>query len=74
MKNKLLKDVKKFPIEYEKFQRMLNEKQKLKEEYPYTFLDKDQDLKEINLFKNFKKDKFISDTKNISPLKLVKCK
>jgi hypothetical protein len=74
MKNKLLRDVKKFPIEYKKIQNMLEKKQKLKDEYPYTFLDDDQDLREINLFRNYKKDKFINDTKNLSPLKIVKCK
>ena len=50
MKNKLLKDVKNFPKEYEQIQNILNERQKLKEEYPYTFLD-NRNMKDINFFK-----------------------
>ena len=74
MKNKLLKDAKKFPEEYGKIQGILNERQKLKDEYPFTFIDADQDIMEINLFKKHKRDKFLRDTKNISPLKVVKRK
>lgn len=56
MKNKLLKDIKKFPEEYEQIQNILNERQKLKDDYPFTFLDNDKDLKEINLYRRFQRN------------------
>lgn len=47
----------------------MNERRKLKEEYPYSFIDNKINLKSINLYEKKKKDKLLSDTKNISPLK-----
>jgi hypothetical protein len=73
VKNKLLKDVKKFPNECKNFDTMLNDRKKLKEENQLSFLKKDQ-LTNTNFNYKNKKEKLNIKTKNITPLKMLKGK
>jgi hypothetical protein len=43
---------------------ILNEKKKLKEEYPFSFIKNTNDLKNINLYEKKKKDKTLLENSN----------
>jgi len=61
---------------------ILNEKKKLKEEYPFSFIKNTNDLKNINLYQQKKKDRTLLvensnsniNIKSVSPLKSFKIK
>lgn len=71
VKNKLLRDVKNYPEEYLKIKDLLIKQKKLKEEFPFTFIDKDLDIKKINIFRKTPKAKFFGDKRLISPIKSI---
>lgn len=73
-KSKLLKDVRKHPQEFKMVQEIMRDKQKIKDEYPFTFIDKENDCKKMKVFSKDKKIKLINDTRDISPLLQEKSK
>jgi len=61
-----LKNVKQYPEEFIKVKELNKKQQKLKEEYPLIFIDKDEDIKNINIFKKCSKSKLNLNKKTIS--------
>ncbi len=55
----------------EKVKEITKKQQKLKEEYPLIFIDKDEDIKNINLFKKCSQNKINSEAKTNCPLKSI---
>lgn len=75
MKKKLLRDVKQHPEEYEKVKELIKKQQKLKDEYPLIFIDKDVDIKKINIFRKAANTNLISsaaaEVKSLKSINLI---